>query len=167
MYLPPLTKKSFNHCFACFYPQGLYAPQRHLYLHLGDAFNCHLALSWLNNKAQAEGDAVRFNEALCERRLLCRHHQRLLPEFTSSGPEWSCGGIWQAEGAHTVSSPSCRGTGGFSGISSSHCAWLGGRKLKVEVVTDAAPQSKVRRKQCGIVMLKRPSSGGQRTERHV
>lgn len=55
MYLPPLTKKSFNYCLACFYPQGLYAPQRHLYLHLGDAFNCHLALSWLNNEAQAEG----------------------------------------------------------------------------------------------------------------
>lgn len=55
MYLSPLTKKSFNYCLACFYPQGLYAPQRHLYLHLGDAFNCHLALSWLNNKAQAEG----------------------------------------------------------------------------------------------------------------
>lgn len=37
------------------YQQSLYAPPRHLYLHLGDAFNCHLAISWQNNKAQAEG----------------------------------------------------------------------------------------------------------------
>lgn len=31
--------------------------------------------------------------SLCERHPLCRHHQRLLPEFTSAGPECSCGGF--------------------------------------------------------------------------
>lgn len=52
--------------------------------------------------------------SLCERRLLCRHHQRLLPEFTSAGPECSCGGFDGLRGTRIVSLSPSR-VGGFEG----------------------------------------------------
>lgn len=94
-----------------FYLQSLFAPQRHLYLHLGDAFNCHLALSWLNSKAQAEGMLSGLMRPLVKEGCCvgttkgCSLNS---PPVDQSGPA----GIWWAEGAHTVS-PSLWGCEGL------------------------------------------------------